>query len=85
VGIDHPDRLFCLPGSGHLAVRIAGAKKPDELLPAMVVDTLVCLGEQSSTTIERVVGAAAVAERGVLHPAAALVELGVGQFRQERE
>ena len=65
---------------GHVAVGIAGPKQPRELLVALVVEALLGLGQQAPAPIEGIGLAAPVAERLVLHPPAALVELGVGEL-----
>jgi hypothetical protein len=43
-----------VPGRGYFAVWVTGAKQPEQLAPALVIEALVGLGEQPSTAIERV-------------------------------
>jgi hypothetical protein len=48
---------------------------------ALLVETLIGLGQQPATPIQRIVFPSPVAHGLVLHSAVALVELGVGEFR----
>src|SRR5436305_2012966 len=62
-----------------LAFGVAGGETGQEPLPAAVVEALLAHQQQASYPVERVVLAPAVAERGVLHPAANIVDRLVGQ------
>src|SRR3546814_7357179 len=57
--------LLRVPRHAHLALGVTGLEEPEELLVALVVETFVALGEQSSRSIQRVVLVAAVAEREI--------------------
>ena len=59
---------------------ITGAEEAGELLVAVVVESLLSLGEEASAPVERVGLAAPMPEGLVLHPSPALVELGVGEL-----
>ena len=73
------NRLLGLPHSGDVAVGIAGPQQPHQLLSTLDVQTLLGLGQEPPTAIERIGLPTAMTEGLVLHPAPALVELGVGR------
>ena len=62
-----------------MPVGVAGGEQAAQLLLAAVVEALPGLGEQPPGPVERVAGAAAVPEHGVLHGAADPVHALVGQ------
>ena len=74
--------LLGVPGDAHLAAGIAGVEQAEQLRPAVVLQAFVGPGEQAAGSIQRVVSVATVAERLVLHPPPALVQLGVGELHQ---
>jgi hypothetical protein len=80
--IDRAADFLGVPGSAHLALRIAGIEQGDQPGAASVVEELVGLGEQPAGPVERVVLVASVPEGLVLHPAAHLVEALVGQLHR---
>ena len=80
VVVDRADDFLGVPGHAHLAFGVAGFEQAEQLGAAALVETFVGLGQQATAAVERVGLAAAMAERLVLHPAAHLVELGVGQL-----
>src|ERR1019366_3061713 len=69
-------------GHANLAAWVARLEETEQLGAALVVESLVGLGEQASAPIERVVFSSSVPEHLVLHTAAPLVELGVGELDQ---
>ncbi len=69
-----------MPGRGDLAAGIAGPEQSEELVPAVVVDPLMRLGEQPPAAVEGIVLVAPVSERLVLDPTATFVELVVSQL-----
>ena len=71
-----------MPGHADFAAWIAGLEEADELGPAVVVEAFVGLREEPPAPVQRVVLAASVAERVVLHPAPALIHRGVGDLDQ---
>jgi len=72
-------RPFRVPGDRHLALRVTCAKQPKQLLAPVLLEAFVDLGERSPTSVERNDLPSAMGHRLVLHPAAALVELGVAR------
>jgi hypothetical protein len=84
VGIELADGLLRLPHGGHDAVRVPGSQQANELLPSLVVQPLLRLGQQAPAPIEGIGLVAAVAERLDLDSTPALVELGVGQVGSDR-
>src|SRR5665213_818292 len=69
-----------MPGGGHLTLRITRSEQSEQLLAAMVIETFICLGQQSPAAIEGIGLSATMSHRLVLHPPSALVELGVAQL-----
>ena len=82
VGVELAHGLFRLPGGGHLAAWVAGTQQTEQLLPTMIIEALVGLGEQPPAAVERIGLSTAMTHRLVLHPTAALVELGVGELSE---
>jgi hypothetical protein len=80
--VDGADDLLGVPGHAHLAVGVAGVEQADEAGVAPIVEAFVRLGQQAAGPTQRVVLSAPVADGVVLHPPAALVELGVGQLHE---
>ncbi len=74
------DYFLGVPGGADLAVGVAGVEQTQQLGAALVVEAFVGLGQQSAGPVERIALAAPVAERVVLDPPAALIQLGVGQL-----
>jgi hypothetical protein len=66
-------------GRADLPVRITGVEQPEQSAAAVVVEAFIGSCEEPSAAVERIVLAAAVTEGVVLHPPAALIQLGVGQ------
>jgi hypothetical protein len=60
--VDVPDGLLGVPGGADLASGVIGGEQAAQLGVAAVVEALMCLREQPSGAVERVVFAAAVAE-----------------------
>ncbi|MEZ5240829.1 MAG: hypothetical protein R2696_03730 [Microthrixaceae bacterium] len=69
-----------MPGHADLAVWVSGLEESEELLGALLIETFVALGQQPARSVERVVFAASVPERLVLHPTTALVEAAVREL-----
>jgi len=80
VVIDAAHDFFGVPGSADLAVGVAGVEQTEQLGAAGLVETLIGFGQQAPAPVQRVVLAAPVPAGVVLDPAAALIELGVGQL-----
>lgn len=78
--VDLSDDFFHMPCHAHLALWVTGFEQPEELRPAVVVESFVGLGEQPPGPVKRIGFVTPMAERVVLHPAAALIELGVCQL-----
>jgi hypothetical protein len=67
-------------GAADLLVRVAGRERRLEPGDAGLVEPFVGHDQQLAHPVQRVVLAAAVTERGLLHPAAHVVERGVSQL-----
>ena len=74
-----------MPGGGHLTLRITRSEQSEQLLAAMVIETFICLGQQSPAAIEGIGLSATMSHRLVLDPPSALVELGVAQDVYKRQ
>jgi len=69
-----------VPCGADFATWIAGIEQAEELSPAVVGKAFVGSRQQSPGLIEGIMLETAMAQRLVLHPMPALVELGVGEF-----
>ena len=69
-----------MPRGADFAARVAGGEEPEELRASVIVESFIGFGQQPSAPIERVVFAAPMTARLVLHAAAALVEFVVREF-----
>ena len=82
--VDLPGGLFRMPHHPHLAMGVTGVQQATKLGIALVVEPFVRLGQQPSGSIQRVVFAAAVAERFVLDAASARIQFRVRQDIDDR-
>jgi hypothetical protein len=69
-GVPEPQRL---PGHPHLALGIPGLEESGPLLVAALVQSLMCLGEQTSGPEQRIALPTKMSEQFPLNPPAALV------------
>src|ERR1035437_4378002 len=69
-----------VPHGRHVPLGVSGAQQAEQLLPAVVGETFVGLGEEPPASVERIGLVTSVAHGLVLYPASAFVELGVGQL-----
>ena len=79
VAVELSDGFLGLPHGGHVASGITGAQQAEELFLARLTEAFFGLGQQAAAAVERIVFVTTVPHGLVLHPASALVELGVGQ------
>jgi len=79
VVVDLTDDLFCVPCEPHLASWVAGGEQPHKPFTAIAAQSFGGHHQQPSSTVERVVFAAAVTEQFVLHPPPAFVQRRVPQ------
>ena len=69
-----------MPRVADFTAGVARVEEAEQLRAAVVVETFVGLGQQASTPIQRIVFAAPMPARLVLHAAAALIEFVVREF-----
>src|SRR6202022_2305022 len=78
--VDAAHDFLRVPRGADLTARVTRVEEPEQLVPAVVVDAFVGLGQQAATPIQRIVCAATMTERLVLHPSATLIELLVREL-----
>ncbi len=77
--IQFPDCLFCMHRHGNVP-RGSPARKSEQLIPSLFIQALISFYEQFPAAVEGITLVATPSHGLVLHPSAALIELGICPF-----
>lgn len=77
--IQFPDGLFCMHRHGNVP-RGSPARKSEQLIPSLFIQALISFYEQFPAAVEGITLVATPSHGLVLHPSAALIELGICPF-----